>query len=124
MSMQLVASHYDNFSGITEEYWYNHLTDELTIRRLQDVEKNVEINKAMFNEHNKPKYTDSDGVHLVARIPLVIIEQWKKQGFDWFNSTDNERRVWLDKPDNQFLKVRPGRLGGVMKKPLQTRISK
>lgn len=123
MSMQLMESHYDEFSGITEEYWYNHLTDELTIRRLQDVEKNIDVNKFLYNEHNKPKYSDSDGLHLVARIPLVMIEHWKKLGFDWFNSTDNERRVWLDKPENQCLKVRPGKLGGVMKKPLQTKVS-
>lgn len=123
MTMQLMGSEYDQLTGITEEYWYNHQTDEMTIRRLQDVQKNIELNKTLYNEHNRPDYKDSDGLHLVARIPLVMIEQWKNMGFDWFNSTDNERRAWLDKSEHQFLKVRPGKLGGVMKAPLKTKVS-
>lgn len=122
MSAQLIRTEYDKTTSITTEYWYNESTDELTIRKFQDVEPQIDINKEMFNQHNKPNYSDSNGVHLVARIPFVIIEHWKNMGFDWFNSTDNERRAWLDKPEHEFLKVRPGRLGGVMKRPLVSKV--
>jgi hypothetical protein len=121
--MRFVKSDYDQVTGITTEYWFNDITNELTIRKLQDVEQHIEQNKQMFNSHNRASYADSNGNHLVARIPLVMVENWRNNGFDWFNSTDNERRAWLDKPENEFLKVRPGRLGGVCKKPMTIKAS-
>jgi hypothetical protein len=56
-------------------------------------------------------YADSEGgAHHVARIPFTIVEKWRKEGFDWFKSTDKERRARLNDPDNRYLLVRPGRL--------------
>jgi hypothetical protein len=123
MSSQLVKREYDSNEHITTEYWYDNITDELTIRKFQDIEPQIELNKAMYNEYNRPNYSDSKGVHLVARIPFVILEHWKDLGFDWFNSTDTERRAWLDKPENEFLKVRPGKLGGYRKPSLRTKVN-
>lgn len=123
MSGKLVARDYDPTTGITEEFYHNEQEGTITIRRLQDVEGQLDQNKAMFNEHNGIGYGDSNGAHLVARIPLVIVEQWKEQGFDWFKSTDIERRRWLDKPENAFLKVRPGKLASVTKSPLSSKVN-
>jgi len=93
--------------GITEEYWYGD--GKLTIRRLQDVEGVLDLNKQHYNSHGNVGYGDSDGLHKVARVPLVLIEKWlREEGFDWFNSTDAERRARLNA--NPKLLVRPGKL--------------
>lgn len=121
---QLVRREYDPKTGITEEFWFDHTTDTVTIRKLQDVDATIDANKAEFNLHGtKANYQDSNGQHLVARIPMVLVEKWKGQGFDWFCSTDKERREWLDKPENAFLKVRPGKLSGATRNPLTGKVS-
>ena len=108
-----IRTDYDKDTGVTEEFWYNEVTDEMTIKRYQDVEAVIDTNKNMFNSHNRVSYGDSNGNHLVARIPLILVEVWKNEhGFDWFASSDRERRAWLDKPEHAFLKVRPGKLSG------------
>lgn len=120
--MQLVRREYDPHTGITEEFWFNHLTDEVTIRRLQDVDTEIAINKEMFNNKSGIGYGDSNGQHLVARIPMVLIEKWRQEGFDWDKTTDKERRAWLDKPEHAFLKVRPGKLNGQTRNPLSSKV--
>lgn len=123
MSFRLIKTDYDKKTGVTEQFWYNDLTDEVTIRRLQDVEGNLDMNKSMFNQHNRASYQDSKGQHLVARIPVIVVEMWKEQGFDWFKSTDKERRAWLDKPENEVFKTRPGKLNSVTKSRLTSKAS-
>lgn len=120
---KLIKRDYDPVTGITEEFWFNDLTNEVTIRKLQDVEKQLDMNKEMFNRHSGISYGDSNGQHLVARIPLTVVDLWKEQGFDWFNSTDKERRAWLDKQENAVFKIRPGKLNGVTRSNLTSKVS-
>lgn len=114
--MKLIRSDYDKATGITEEFWYQEgnagKPGKVTIRRLQDVEGQLDFNKQAYNSHSGIGYADSKGgAHHVARIPLIVIERWKTEtGFDWFNSTDKERRAKLNDPDNRFFLVRPGKL--------------
>lgn len=110
--MKLISSEYDPRTGFTEEHWYNDTTNELTIRRLQDVEGTLDANVQAFNTHSGKGYKDSQGgAHHVARIPLSVVEKWlREEGFDWFNSTDKERRARLNDPNNRKFLVRPGRL--------------
>lgn len=111
MSIKLIKSDYDPATGFTEEFWYDDVLNRVTIRRLQDIEDQLDFNKQCYNSHSGKGYSDSQGgAHHVARIPLVVIEKWRTEGFDWFNSTDKERRAKLNDPDNKFLLVRPGRL--------------
>lgn len=123
MAMKLIDETYDSFSGITERVFYDEVEDKMTIQRLQDVENIIDENKRVNNLFNpRANYSDSKGVHLVARIPMILIEKWKEEGFNWFESTDNERRAWLDKPEHAFLKVRPGKLGGYRRTPLRSKV--
>lgn len=111
--MKLISREYDPVTGITEESWYDDMTKKLTLRRLQDVENNLAHNKELYNSFagKMPSYKDSDGLHRVASIPFVVIEKWlREEGFDWYNSTDKERRAKLNHPDNRHLLVRPGKL--------------
>lgn len=120
---RLIKTDYDPVTRITEEFWYNDLTDEVTIRKLQDVEGTLDMNKELFNQFSGVGYGDSNGQHLVARIPVTVIDLWKEQGFDWFSTTDKERRAWLDKPENAVFKTRPGKLNGVTRSNLTSKVS-
>jgi len=113
--MRLIAQHYSPITGFTEEMWWEDPPEpgkpgRVTIRRLQDVEHIVAQNKIQKNEHNRANYNDSDGFHKVATIPLGLVEQWMSEGFNWFKSTDAERRKKLNEADHKHLLVRPGRL--------------
>lgn len=124
MAKVLYKTDYDKHTGITEEFWFDHETGEATVRRLQDVNPVIDMNKIEMGLHNsRPGYSDSNGQHLVARIPMVLVEKWKSQGFDWYQSTDKERREWLDKPEHAFLKVRPGKLNGVSGNRLSSKVN-
>lgn len=107
--MKLLNKTYDPTTGFTEEFWFDAATNRVTIRRLQDVEGTLKANKEQFNAHSStPNYNDSDGMHMVARVPFATIERWMKEGFNWYASTDKERRAKLN--ENKKLLVRPGRL--------------
>lgn len=113
---QLVKREYDPETGITEEFWYaapkvKDGPGRVTIRRLQDVDDILDMNKMAYNTHGKKaNYSDSNGNHHVATIPTILIEKWMREGFNWYESTDKERRAKLNDPDNRKLLVRPGRL--------------
>lgn len=108
--MHLVNQTYDPATGITEQYWHNPLEGTVTIRKLQDVQKVIDNNKEEFNSFNKG-YSDSRGTHKIATIPMVVIDKWRAEdGFDWFKATSNERKRWLEKPENAVFKTRPGKL--------------
>jgi hypothetical protein len=112
---RLLRKDYEEFTGITEETWYDEDAGTITLRRYQDVEHILERNQIMFNEHTgKPKFNDikgDTGMYHKARIPFMIIEKWlREDGFDWYKSSDAERRAKLNDGDNKKLLVRPGRL--------------
>ena len=114
--MKLVKSDYDQFTGMTEEFWYEEPQvvggpGRITIRRYQDVEHTLALNKVMKNDKGNVGYGDSDGLHKVATIPLSILENIKQEkGIDWFNSTDKDRRKILNDGEFSDLLVRPGKL--------------
>ena len=117
VATRLVRSEYDPETGLTEEFWYamNRTKDgpaRITIRRLQDVDDILDMNRIAFNSHTgkKPNYADSNGNHHVATIPNILVEKWMREGFNWFKSTDKERRAKLNDRDYSKLLARPGKL--------------
>ena len=112
--MKLIAKEYNQFTGITEETWYDEVEGKLHLKRYQDVEHTLAMNRVMYNEHagKKPKFQDvKQGFYHAARIPFSIIEKWRKEeGFDWYNSSRKEKRAKLNSNENQLLRVRPGKL--------------
>lgn len=114
MTMTLIKRELNPHVGGIEEFWHDSETGQVVIKKVADIEKTMDMVKEMHNQHTgRPNYSDSQGAHLVACIPLIVVELWKEQGFDWFQSTDKERRAWLDKPENEVFKTRPGKLNSV-----------
>lgn len=124
MTMKLIRRELNPHIGGIEEFWYDDETGKVVVKKVADIQKTMDMVKEMNAQHqSKPNYSDSQGQHLVARIPLVVIDLWKEQGFDWFESTDKERREWLDRPENAVFKTRPGKLNSVTKSRLSTKVS-
>lgn len=113
MTLKLIKRERNVIQGGVEEFWYDDETGKVVVNKVADVQSVTDMAKEMRNQHTRPNYSDSDGAHLVARIPLIVVDLWKEQGFDWFASTDKERRAWLDKPENEVFKTRPGKLNSV-----------
>ena len=101
---------FDPFSQIREELHFNEQTEEFESKRFQDIEPILDFNKYARNDVNTGHFGNAN-VHHVARIPLIVIEQWKRDGvIDWFKSTDAERRKVLNDPDNALFRTRKCRL--------------
>ena len=121
MSMRLIKRDYDQLMGITEEFWYDDTPipgkpgkGRVTIKRFQDTDHILANNRELYKRPGAKKgnmFADSNGVHKVASIPFILIEDMKNSyGFDWFQSTDKERKKILNNPDFRDFRVRPGKL--------------
>ena len=90
-------------------FHYDEMSDTATIRRVQDVEPVLDRNKALYT-HNDG-YSPSRDIRRVASIPLVVVEQWMKEGIDIFDPNCREAvKKKLNDPENLFLRTAPGRL--------------
>lgn len=90
--------------GIVEKWHYDEATDTAHIESVQDVESVLELNRSEFNATDeRARYRD--GAHPVARIPLVVLQELRKQGI----ADDPARmRKWLNDPENRYFRTRPG----------------
>lgn len=96
-------------AGIVTESHYDPHTDTLTIKRTQDVEPILEMNKAAYNDNAGFK----DDLVEVAYVPLIVVEQWFKEGINFFrNNPDDRKRIKekLNSPEYRYLRTRPGRI--------------
>lgn len=102
------AESFDQFSQIKEDFYFDESTGMASTIRSQDVEPILDFNRMARNHVNTNKKGE---MHHVARIPLIMIEQWKANGvIDWFNSTDAQRRKVLNDPANAMFRTRECKL--------------
>ena len=99
----------DTFAGVVETVHQDH-EGRLTIQRKQDVGLILDANKAQAND--APTRFKSEVTNHVARIPLVIYEQWLKELPKDADEATKKRhlRAKLNDPDNAFLRTRKGRI--------------
>jgi len=94
----------DNYAGTIT---YAHADGEggLILETLQDVEPILEANKSLHADvDERARYGEWTRV---ASIPLVVWEEWKKEG----DVRDPEfLRKKLNDRDNLFFRTRPGRI--------------
>lgn len=89
------------------KYHYIPETDSVVVERMQDCEAIIEANKEM--ETYAPRNWSKD-LHLVAQIPLVIIEKYKNEkGIDLLRDREALRK-FLNDPDNKFMRTKAGRI--------------
>ncbi len=102
--MKKIASYHDNM----QRDWYLNV-DDLTIKTTQDVEPILKRNIDFQNEHDG--YTPSKDMKYVAEIPNVIIEQWNKEGVNFYDKNDwPEIKRRLNSSEYQYLRTGLGRI--------------
>lgn len=92
-------------------YHYDHADDRLTVETVQDVEPILEANKRQF-DHDDRRFK-SEAFNHVARVPLVVLEQWARdKGITYQELMNNDAvmRRFLNDPDNKFLRTKPGKI--------------
>ena len=88
---------------------YDNATDTTTIKRTQDVDPYLDANLQERNAHGEFAKM-GDGLQKIASIPLINIDQWRKEiGCDPLHI---DQRGWLMKrlmdPDWSKLRTRAG----------------
>lgn len=102
-----------SWNGIETRYLWDSAERKLVVQRVADVTHNMDVNKAEYNSHGDHKasrYSSHRPMHKVASIPMGLVEQWLKEGFDVFTASDAELRRKLNDPDYKHLRTMPGRL--------------
>lgn len=82
---------------------------KIIIRKTQDVEPILEDNKRLYTAGDG--YSPSRDIRRAASIPLVVVEQWMREGVDIFDpncAAEIKRR--LNDPQWAHLRTAPGRL--------------
>lgn len=90
--------------------WHiDHAGKALVEERTQDVAPVLDANKRLFNDGDG--YSPSRDMRRVASIPLIVVEQWLKEGVDVFNPDHSkEVRRRLNLPEWRHLRTAPGRV--------------
>lgn len=91
---------------------------KIVIKRTQDTTAYVDANRAQFNEAPSWRPYASGrkdkSMRKVASIPLIVIEQWMKDGVNIFDpSPEMQKKVAqkLNSIEYQGLRTYPGRVG-------------
>ena len=100
-------SDYDPETGVTQHMWYDDRDKKIHVRRTADVEHVFRSNAIQLANSPRDFHKDN-GTYLKARIPNIVIEKWLREGFNWYQSTDTERRKKLNQ--HPELHVRAGKL--------------
>lgn len=69
----------DQYGGVLSTFHYDHDNDTAIVRTRQDVEPILDGNKFLRNWGTKHQ-TQDGSMRLAARIPLMVWEQWMKEG--------------------------------------------
>lgn len=111
MTQTLIATIPDDGNGFSAKYYWDNdrpQYDRMHIIREQIVDGVLDKNAEEYaNIHNQRSGFGNSGLHHVARIPLAQIEKWMTEGFNWFQSTEAEKKDKLNDP--QYAKYRTRR---------------
>lgn len=100
----------DPFSGIST--WYqSHGDGTFTVEHTQDVEQNLEFNKAEANSGWDGAIGDDKNFKRVAHIPNVIVLQMMSKGINVFDKNDTKwLHKFLNSSENRDFRTHFGRL--------------
>lgn len=97
--------HRDDVLGITEFMHFDETGDVIHVETIQDVEPILERNKIDAGYIGNDRW--KDGLQHVARIPMVVYNEWKQKG--WIDD-QAKLKALLNNLDNSFMRTKPGRL--------------
>ena len=87
---------------------YDHEGDTVIVKSSQDISSIIKGNLEAQNDKSMTRGVD---MRHVARIPFVVIEQWKKQGID-FNKKEDWPKIkkMLNDPDLRYFRTDLGEI--------------
>lgn len=94
--------------GIVRLWHYDDDTDQVTIETrqgAQDTYKQLIDQNAAYRNQTSRKTPYRDGMHHVARVPLVILEDLMRKGY---HRDKKAMKRWLNDPDNRVFRTREG----------------
>lgn len=98
-------------NDITTEFTPNYDGSVLEVKRTQDVEPYLEANKR--DRLETPSWQPFSGrdMYRVASIPLIVVEQWIKEGINLFDSSDKPKvMARLNSPEYSYLRTMTGKI--------------
>lgn len=96
---------YDPYLGITEYFYYDDSSDTFTIQYQQDPTQIIEQNKGQYNATDeRARWGEWSKV---ATIPISIWADLNQKGITRDKAAFKR---WLNNPDNQFFRTRPGKV--------------
>lgn len=101
---------FDAENGVKSSYEYDNLEDRFTLKKTQDVEPILKFNKMLQGDKSLTRGKD---LRRVAKIPMIVIEQWLKEGIDIFSQEPEMRKkvkARLNDPTYQYLRTDLSRL--------------
>ena len=96
----------DPVTGVETYHYYDPMTDETHIERVQDITPIIEMNKALHNTDYQKKGIKEEWLH-AAMIPVIVQERWiRKFGIDVYDPDHwpGVRRL-LNDPEFKYLKT-------------------
>lgn len=100
----------DPMFNILRLWHYDTDTDKVTIETRQGATDSynalLDLNAASRNL-TSAKTPYQDGMHHVARIPLVILEDLQRRGI---TRDQKEMKKWLNDPENRYFRTREGKV--------------
>lgn len=100
----------DPFTGVST-FYHSHGDGSFTIDHVQDVEPNIEFNKAEANSGWNGYIGKEKNFRKVAHIPNVLLIDMMKKGLNPFDKNDGRQLMkFLNDCDNRMLRTHYGRL--------------
>jgi len=87
---------------------------QLIVKREQDVEGYLEQNKRELAEASTWRPYAGTNMKKVASIPMIVAEQWLKEGVNVFSNEPEQRRKVAQKLNSneyRYLRTAPGQVG-------------
>lgn len=105
MTMERRFLDYDPETKLNRWFYYDHDTGEWYIAEEADVQEVADVAKESYaSTDERARWGEGQRV---ASIPCIIWQQLVEQGIA---DDDKALRKWLDDPDNQVFRTRPGRI--------------
>lgn len=96
--------------NIVRLWHYDTDTDQVTIETRQGMNDNynalIDMNNAERNQ-TSAKTPYRDGMHHVARIPIVKLEELMRKGI---TRDQKAMKKWLNDPENRYYRTREGKV--------------
>ena len=97
--------HQNAETGITQ-FWHEHENGDVTLQTQQDITQIAAANRELYNQVDEKAGWKGD-MHRVASIPISVYYDLKAKGI-----VDDPvaMKRWLNDPENQVFRTRPGRV--------------